>query len=63
MYRYIAGGINAKHFNLDPKEGHFLEKNYEWPNWDKNILDKIVAEEAPGLGHRRPIYASPYFRW
>lgn len=60
-YRYIAGGINAERFGIDPVDGFRTEKScFEF---DENVMTDIIAEEATQLGKRRPTYVSNFFCW
>ncbi|KAI0557055.1 Haloacid dehalogenase-like hydrolase [Gracilaria domingensis] len=58
---YIAGGIHAPLFQIKPEDGF----NEQVPSfqWDEKVIEKLVEEEAPELGTRRPTYISDFFRW
>lgn len=58
---YVAGGIDAESFRIDPESG-FCDERPEW-TWDQGVLNQIAAREAPSLGTRRPTYVVPFFRW
>ena len=60
-FRYIAGGINANKFGIQPRDG-FKDEDCAW-DWNEGAFETVKKEEAPELGERNPTYVCPFFRW
>ncbi|CAN8062452.1 unnamed protein product [Agarophyton chilense] len=58
---YVAGGIHAPLFHINPDDG-FTGKASPF-RYDEKLVDKIVQDEAPELGMRRPTYICDFLRW
>lgn len=58
---YVAGGIHAELFQIDGALGFKGERTQFACN--EEVLTRIVQEEAPELGDRRPTYVCDFLRW
>lgn len=58
---YVAGGINAKAFGINPSDG-FDEAECCW-EFNVTAMERLIEEEAPELGLERPTYVCSFLRW
>lgn len=58
---FVAGGIHAECFRIDGTLG-FKEERTDF-ECNEDVLARIVQEEAPELGQRRPTYVCDFLRW
>lgn len=59
---YIAGGIDASSFYLDPAHAFDGKVNDQW-SYSQEVISRLIQENAPALTPSGPSFVMPFLKW